>query len=261
MFGIIPKPLWQRHVTPDSRNRIPLNMRCLLLESSDRLILIDTGLGTKYDETFADRFAVDTSFPTLLQSLDAAGFGPGDVTDVVLTHLHFDHGGGATYRDGDALRLTFPNAQHHVQAAHWTWANDPNPREGGSFFAENLEPLAASGQLVLHDGPGALFPNVEVLLVNGHTEAQQLVKVSDEARTLLYAADLLPTSAHLAPVWGMGYDVRPLVTIDEKARLLQQAREEGWTLFFEHDPHTMVAEVDMGRKYIEPVHPRATFEL
>lgn len=244
MFGIVPRPLWVRRMPPDDRNRIPLHMRCLLIESTDRLVLVDVGMGDKYDAKFADLFAVDHARHTLLGSLRAAGFGPEDVTDVVLTHLHFDHGGGATVRRGDRLALTFPNAVHHVQRAHWDWAADPNPRERNSFLEDNLAPLEASGQLRLHDGAGPLLPGIETLLVHGHTEAQQLVKVTGEEGTLLFAADLVPTHVHLAPAWGMGYDVRPLVTIAEKADLLARAHREGWQLFFEHDPTVAVASLE-----------------
>ena len=225
MFGVVPRPLWKRRIPPDERNRIPLNMRCLLLEGSDRLVLIDAGVGDKYDEKFADIYAVDQEWADLESSLATAGFGLSDVTDVIITHLHFDHCGGCTRRRGDRLDVTFPNAEHHVQRAHWTWANDPNPREQASFFAENMEPLEASGQLQLVDGAVELLPGIEVIPFFGHTEAQQVVKVSDDERTLVYAADLLPTHHHLAPAWTMGYDVRPQ-SMDERLSALRIATND-----------------------------------
>ncbi|MFQ5570434.1 MAG: MBL fold metallo-hydrolase, partial [Rhodothermales bacterium] len=176
MFGIVPKPLWERRIKPDDRNRIPLHMRCLLLEGDGRLILVDDGAGDKYDAKFQDIYAIDQEHSELHRSLDEAGFSALDVTDVILTHLHFDHCGGSTRRNGDRLELTFPGATYHVQRAHWDWACHPNLRERASFLAENLEPLGASGQLNLVDGDGELFPGIEVITVNGHTEAQQLVK-------------------------------------------------------------------------------------
>ena len=262
MFGIIPKPLWQRQIPADDRNRIPLAMRCLLLEGDGRVVLIDTGLGHKYDAKFADIYAVDHAHASLEGSLRAAGFAPEDVTDVILTHLHFDHCGGSTYRNAEGrLALTFPKARHHLQADHWAWAQASNARERNSFLAENLEPLAASGQLNLLEGPGTLFPGMDLLTVNGHTRAQQLVKISDDTRTLLYVADLVPTAAHLPLVWVMGYDLEPLVTMDEKTRVLDQAVSEGWSLLFEHDPEVEVAEVEATERGYRPAHRRPLHEL
>lgn len=243
MFGIIPKPLWERKIPADERNRIPLHMRCLLLEGAGRVILIDAGLGDTYDRKFADIFAVDHDYAELRRSLREVGVRPEEVTDVVLTHLHFDHCGGCTTRREGRLQLTFPNARHHVQRTHWDWARSPNRREQGSFLDENLEPLAASEQLHLADGNGELFPGVEVLVVNGHTEGQQLVKVAGSEGTLLFAADLFPTTAHLRDVWIMAYDVRPLVSLEEKETVLERALREGWSLFFEHDPEVAVADL------------------
>ncbi len=241
MFGIIPKPLWERRIAPDTRNRIPMHMRCLLLESSDRLILIDNGLGTKYDRKFADIYAVDDTDVNLRASLEAAGFGPADVTDVILTHLHFDHCGGSTHREGDRLHLVFENARHYVQRSHWEWAH-ASVREKASFLPENLDPLEASGQLHLVEGEDELFPGLDLLVMNGHTEAQQLVRITGPEGTLVFVADLLPTTAHIPLPWVMAYDVRPLVTMDEKQRFLDRAIAEKWTLFFEHDPDTVIAD-------------------
>lgn len=261
MFGIIPKPLWERRIPPDAQNRIPLNMRCLLLEGDGRVILVDNGLGDKYDNKFKSIYAVDHDHSDLQGSLDAAGFSTADVTDVILTHLHFDHCGGSTRREGDRLALTFPNATYHVQEAHWHWARNPNAREQGSFFEENLEPLAASDQLHLVDGEQDLFPGVTVLTVNGHTEAQQLVKISGAEGTLVFVADLLPTSAHLRAPWIMAYDVRPLVTLQEKQDFLERALAEGWHLFFEHDPEVAVASLQQTPKGIDVKAPRSLDEL
>ncbi len=261
MFGIIPKALWARRLPPDDRNRIPLHMRCLLLEKGDQLILIDDGLGDKYDAKFADLFAVDHETADLHRSLKEAGFDADDVTDVILTHLHFDHCGGSTRRAGDGLAITFKNARYHVQRAHWHWASDPNERERASFLKENLAPLEASGQLNLLDGAGVLFPGIELLLVNGHTEAQQMVKIADEETTLVFAADLLPTSHHLRPPWIMAYDVRPLVTLEEKAAFLDRVWENGWQLFFEHDPEVAVASLERTERGLDVTAQRTLEEL
>lgn len=263
MFGIIPKPLWEKRIPADERNRIPLHMRCLLLQSADRCILIDNGLGETYTEKFATIYAVDHAFATLHDSLAAVGVAPDDVTDVILTHLHFDHCGGSTRRAADGtLELVFPNATHHVQRAHWDWAQAPNVREKGSFLEENLSPLAASGQLHLVDGAEALFPGITVHPVHGHTEAQQTVKISDGGEnTLVFVADLLPTTAHLAPAWNMAYDVRPLTTIDEKMDFLNEAVDNGWHLFFEHDPEVAVASLRRTDRGIETVDHRPLTDL
>lgn len=253
MFGIVPKALWQRQVEPDARNRIPMAMRCLLLEGEGRLILVDTGLGDKYDAKFAQIYGVDQERHELHRSLAAAGFGAEEVTDVVLTHLHFDHAGGATVRDGGGrLRLAFPHATHYVQRAHWAWAHE-SPREAASFLAENMDPLEASGQLRFLDGPGELFPGLELLVVDGHTRGQQLLLVRGPEETLLFAADLLPTAAHVPLLWIMAYDVAPLDTLAEKQRVLEQAAEEGWTIFFEHDAATARGRVRKGERGYELV--------
>lgn len=261
MFGIIPKPLWERRIPADARNRIPLHMRCLLLEGADRLILVDTGLGDKYDARFQEIYAVDHATHELHASLKQAGFCAADVTDVILTHLHFDHAGGGTRRRGDRIVPTFENATYHVQGRHWAWAVAPNPRERGSFLKENIEPLAASGQLHLVDGDIELFPGVHLMTMHGHTEAQQLVRVTDGEQTLVFVADLLPTTAHLGLPWVMAYDVRPLVTVEEKQRFLEQACAEGWQLFFEHDPQTAVAGLERTPKGIAATDERPLHAL
>lgn len=261
MFGVVPKVLWERRLPPDERNRIPLRMRCLLLESSDRLILVDDGLGDKYTDRFQDLYAVDHTETDLGRALAAAGFSFGDVTDVILTHLHFDHAGGSTRRDGDRLTVTFPNARYHVQRAHWAWALEPNEREQASFMEENLAPLRASGQLNLLDEAGPFLPGIELLRVDGHTEAQQLVKVEGPEGTLVFVADLLPTHAHLRGAWVMGYDVRPLVTMEEKHAFLERAVAEGWHLFFEHDPEVAVASLERTERGIATTDHRPLEEL
>ena len=249
MFGIVPKPLWEKRIASDAKNRIPLNARCLLIEGEGRLVLVDTGIGKKYDAKFAEIFAVDASCD-LVASLQGLGFTPEDVTDVVLTHLHFDHCGGATKRNADTLEVVFPRAVHHVQRSHWDWAQRSNVRERNSFLAENLQPLSASGQLNLIDGDTEILPDIHTITVNGHTEAMQLVRIADASRSLVFMADLIPTHAHLPMAWNMAYDVRPLVTIREKEDLLEEALLNGWHLFFEHDPVIEVASLKRTEKGI-----------
>ena len=257
MFGIVPRPLWERRIAPDDKNRIPLAMRCLLLRGHGRTILIDTGMGHKADAKFESIYAVDHAHSTLVGSLAALGVAPAEVTDVVLTHLHFDHAGGATQRDEDgALSLVFPSATHHVQRAHWDWAH-VSVRESASFLPENLDPLEASGRLQFGDGAESPFPGVSYLVVDGHTRAQQLPLIEGEEGGLLFAADLVPTAAHVPPLWGMAYDVEPLATIREKEAVLGRAADAGWWLAFEHDPVTACARVQRGAKGIDLVEPAA----
>ncbi len=243
MFGIVPRPLWERKILPDAKNRIPMHMRCLLIEAGDRLVLLDNGLGDKYDAKFGDIYGVDLSTHELHASLKKAGFSASDVTDVLLTHLHFDHCGGSTRRVGDRLKIVFDRAVHHVQRRHWEWTKIPNVRERNSFLQENLEPLGASGQLNLLDGRTTVLPGIELIPVEGHTVAMQLVKIGAGAETLVYMADLLPTSAHLLPAWNMAYDLFPLDTIREKGAFLDEAEAGGWKLFFEHDPTVEIASL------------------
>lgn len=261
MFGIVPKPLWERRIPADAQNRIPLNMRCLLIEADNRLILIDAGLGDKYDAKFASIFAVDHEYTELHRSLDAVGVTASDITDVIITHLHFDHCGGITTRDGDTLKMVFSNATHHVQENHWAWAKKPNIRERNSFLDENLGPLGDSGQLNLVSGSFEVAPGIEVIPVSGHTEAMQLVKISDGDQTLVYAADLIPTHAHVPMAWNMAYDVHPLTTIQEKEQLLARAFDGGWHLFLEHDPEVEVISLERSDRGIKAINHRSLKDL
>jgi glyoxylase-like metal-dependent hydrolase (beta-lactamase superfamily II) len=262
MFGIVPKPLWSKRIDPDAQNRIPLSMRCLLLVGADRVILVDTGIGDTFEGTkYEDIYAIDYETATLRGSLQAHDLEPSDVTDVILTHLHFDHCGGSTRQTEEGVELTFPNATYHVQKEHWEWANDPTPKEHGSFISETFAPIEAAGQLHLVEGDGPLFPHIDVERVRGHTHAQQIVKVHDETTTLVYVADLLPTSHHLRPTWTMAYDVRPLQTIDEKADFLERAERSEWKLFFEHDPEVAVGDLVKSDRGIEVVRPRSVTDL
>ena len=262
MFGIVPKPLWAKRIEPDDQNRIPLSMRCLLMVGAERTVLVDTGIGDTFAGTkYEDIYAVDHEQATLRESLRAHDVAPADVTDVILTHLHFDHSGGSTRQTKTGVEVTFPNATYHVQEEHWEWANDPTPKEQGSFLSETFAPIEAAGQLHLVDGDGALFPHVDVERVYGHTHAQQIVKVHDDTTTLVYVADLLPTSHHLRPTWTMAYDVRPLQTIDEKADFLERAERSEWKLLFEHDPEVAVGDLERSDRGIEVVRPRSLSKL
>ena len=241
MFGIIPRALWERRIRPDARNRIVLSMRCMLLIGHSRVVLVDCGVGNKEGSKFQDIYDIDLETSSLVSSLQNAGVSPSDVTDVILTHLHFDHVGGATKREGNNVLLTFADATHHVQQRHWNWAHSPPSRESASFLEDNLRPLSESGQLNLIDGPGPLWDGVDLLTVDGHTTGQQLVRVTDTNQTIVFAADLIPTAAHVPPVWNMAYDNYPMTSTDEKTSFLTEAVAGEWKLFLQHDvDHALV---------------------
>jgi glyoxylase-like metal-dependent hydrolase (beta-lactamase superfamily II) len=234
-------------------------MRSLLLEGDGRVILIDNGAGNKYDARFKDIFALEGCI--LNDSLRRAGFVAEDVTDVILTHLHFDHAGGSTTYDGERVVPKFKNAIYHLQQSHLESARTPNIRERASFLPDNFEPLAATGQLRTHQGEGQLFPGVDLMVVNGHTTAQQLVRISGKEGVVVFCADLLPTVHHLRAPWVMAYDVRPLTTVEEKAHFLNSALAGRWQLFFEHDPEVAVASLKETEQGIITSSPRRLEEL
>lgn len=231
MFGVAPKPMWEKSNPPDARNRIPLALRLLLIEGRGRSWLVDTGIGEKFGEKENEIYAVRAEMPDA--ALRRAGVDPAGITDVILTHLHFDHGGGSTRRDGSAV---FPNARYYVQRRQLEWARRPTPKDRASFRPDDYEPLVREGRLRLVDGPAELEPGIEVIPVFGHTEALQLVRVSGGGTSLLYCADMVPTASHVRVPFVMAYDNHPLKTIEEKSELLGRAAREGWILFFEHDP-------------------------
>ncbi|KAA3613528.1 MAG: MBL fold metallo-hydrolase [Calditrichaeota bacterium] len=249
MFGVVPKPLWSKSNPADDLNRIILAMRLLLIKSADRLMIVDTGVGKKMSEKLAQIYNVDHKKYDLESSLKQKNLAPEDITDVIVTHMHFDHIGGATYFDqSNNLQLTFPNATHHVQKKHWEWAMNPSEKDGASFMKENYVPIQDHGKLNLIDGPGELYPGIEMIVLNGHTPAMQAPKISDGLNTLFYCADLLPTATHIPLPYIMGYDVEPLKTLAEKKELLPKAVEENWTFLFEHDPYNLAGKVELGNK-------------
>lgn len=257
MFGVVPRVLWEKENPPDEKNRIYMALNALLLQGKGRNILVDTGIGTKGDEKFTKIYAVDHSEHSLQKALQEAGLTPDDITDVIVTHLHFDHVGGATYYDeAGQLRLQFPRATYHVQKKQLEWAQAGFEKDRASYLRENIEPLVQSERLNLLDGPTRLFEGVEILLVHGHTPAMQLVRVSDASTRLLYCADLIPLAAHIPVPWVMAYDLYPVETIKEKKEILRRAVEEDWLLFFEHDPRVYCGTVELtekGYRLKEPV--------
>jgi glyoxylase-like metal-dependent hydrolase (beta-lactamase superfamily II) len=243
MFGVVPRTLWEKSNPPDEKNRIAMVARALLLVGDGRKILIDTGNGSKFAEKFASIYKIDNSQDTLLGSLQALAIRPEDVTDVILTHLHFDHAGGATTRMDAEIRPTFPRATYYVQHEHWKAAMEPTDRDRASFIRDDFLPLKECGVLEFTEGEGEILPGITSRVVHGHTSALQCPVISEGNTTLLYCADLVPLSSHLQLPWIMAYDLRPLVTLEEKRRLLGVASDEQWTLFFEHDPVTVAARV------------------
>ena len=242
MFGVVPKPLWERRIPADERNRIPLAMRCLLVETPDALVLIDNGAGNKESEKFIDIYGLENASaegrPTRLEdALAAVGYSPDDVDVMIDTHLHFDHAGGNTYRDEDgAIRASFPRARYYAQAGEWAWAHQRNERIQASYLRHNFDPIEAEGLMERVAGEREIVPGVHMLPTPGHTPHHASVRIQSEDRVACFLADLIPTSAHLPLPWIMGYDVEPLVTLETKRHLLGTARREGWLLVFEHDP-------------------------
>ena len=252
MFGVVPRVLWERHIPADDKHRIPLALRSLVLESEDRTILVDTGIGsTKWSAKEQSIYAIDHSEHELVAGLAELGLAPEQVTDVLLTHLHFDHAGGATIQGEDGeLRPTFPNATYHLQSSNLAWAQQPTEKDQASYLERDFGPVMARGQLNLltREDPSP-FEGIELFISDGHTEGQQLPIVSDGERTVMYCGDLIPTRIHVPIPWVMGYDIRPLQTMDEKKQVLRRAVDEGWVLVYEHDPDlpaTTVIETERG---------------
>ncbi|MEW6062282.1 MAG: MBL fold metallo-hydrolase, partial [Bacteroidota bacterium] len=248
MFGVVPWVFWSKTNPPDERQRITLAARCLLIQGEGRTILVDTGNGNKWNDKLKDIYRLDNSKFTLEDSLAKSGVKPEEVTDVILTHLHFDHCGGSTKIVDSKLVPTFPNATYYVQKAHWEAAQNPTDRDRASFMKDDFQLLHQREMLKFVDGEQEIFPGISVIVCNGHTTAQQLPKISDGTNTLLYACDLVPTTSHLPFPYIMGYDLRPLVTLEEKKRILPQAEKEGWMLFFEHDPETVAVKLQKTEK-------------
>jgi len=242
MFGVVPKTLWERKIPADERNRIPLGMRCLLIEHPQGLVLVDTGAGDKETEKFYGIYGIENSpvgstGPTQLQSaLAEAGYSAADVRMVISTHLHFDHAGGNTQKgEGGAPVASFPNARYVVRRGEWDWAHRTNERTSASYFPHNYDPLEAAGVLELVDDDAELLPGITLRRTPGHTPHHQSILVESGGERLLYLADVCPTAAHVPLPWIMGYDVEPLVTLETKRRLWAEAADERWIVMFEHD--------------------------
>ena len=240
MFGVVPKPLWERRIPADARNRIQLGMRCLLIEHDDGLILIDTGAGNKENEKFHDIYGLENAGANgrtaLEDAIAEAGFRPDDIAIVINSHLHFDHAGGNTWRNeaGDVLPA-FPHARYVVQRGEYEYATHTNERTAASYFPPNFEPVRKAGLLDLVDGEREIVPGVRVVPTPGHVPYHQGILIESAGERAFYLGDLAPTASHLPLPWIMGYDVEPLVTLETKRAILARARVEEWIVVFEHD--------------------------
>ncbi|MBA3644919.1 MAG: MBL fold metallo-hydrolase [Gemmatimonadaceae bacterium] len=256
MFGVVPKPLWEKRIAADERNRIQLGMRCLLIEHPEGLVLIDTGAGNKESAKFHDIYGLEnegadkgTALDDGLKQLNIA---PKDIPVVINTHLHFDHAGGNT-RLGETgeVEISFPNATYYVRAGEYDYAMNPNERTAASYFERNYVPLKKSGQLQLVSSDREIVAGIRVMHTPGHTPHHQSILIESAGERALYLGDLCPTSSHLALPWIMGYDVEPLVTLETKRRILAQAENENWCLIFEHDATTPWSRIRHdGKSYV-----------
>jgi glyoxylase-like metal-dependent hydrolase (beta-lactamase superfamily II) len=255
MFGVVPKPLWERRAPADDRNRIHLGMRPLLVRGSTRTLIIDAGIGGKMDPKSVEIYGIDRD-RNLDHTLADAGLTAGDIDVVLASHLHFDHAGGFTTRAADgSLRPRFPSARYIVRSAEWEDATHPHERNRASYLAENFVPLRDAGVLDLFPGDGEIVPGIRVVRTGGHTMHHQIVVMESGGRTAVFTADLIPTTAHIDPPWIMGYDLYPMDTLAFKRTFVREAIDREYLIFFEHDPKIAagyIRERD-GRKYVDPV--------
>lgn len=252
MFGVVPKTMWNKLNPADENNMCTWAMRCLLIEDGNRLVLVDNGIGNKQDEKFFGHYHLHGD-ATLEKSLKALGFGFDDITDVFLTHLHFDHCGGSIVRTNDGKLIpAFKNATFWSNENHWKWATQPNAREKASFLKENILPIQESGQLKFTTDGAELFPDVKIKYMNGHTDGMMLPHIRYKGKTIVFMADLLPSAAHIPVPYVMAYDTRPLLTLEEKADFITEAQSNDYILFFEHDPVNECCNLQMTEKGIRP---------
>ncbi len=259
MFGVVPKVLWSKTNPADENNLCNWAMRSLLIEDGNRLILIDNGIGDKQDDKFLKHYYLHGDV-NLHSSLEKHGFSTDDITDVFLTHLHFDHCGGSVKwnKDRSGFEMTFINAKYWTNKKHWQWATKPNRREKASFLKENIIPIQEVGQLNFVENEGELFNNFNTLFVNGHTEAQMIPHITYKDKTIVFAADLLPSIGHIPLSYVMGYDIKPLVTLNEKEKFLNKAAEKEYIIYLQHDNYNECCTVQKTEK---GVRLKDTFKL
>jgi glyoxylase-like metal-dependent hydrolase (beta-lactamase superfamily II) len=242
MFGVVPKKIWERAKPADEANRITMVMRLLLLRGHGKTVVVDAGCGFGYGDKLARIYAFESNVP-MGESLAQFGVRPEDVTDVLVTHLHFDHGGGLATPRGDGWALTFPNAAHHIQRVQWEHALAPNLRDRASYFNERIEIIDREGRLILHDRNWNLTPDIELLTFDGHTPGQQLPLIGQGDTRLFFCGDLIPMQAHFPTPYIMSYDLQPVTSMEEKVTILTRAAAEGWVVVFEHDPDVVACTV------------------
>ena len=249
MFGIIPKPVWEKKVSADELNRVNMVTRSLLLVSDEKKILIDTGNGTKWEEKYKQIYDINTDQYNIEKSLGKYGFSSEQITDVICTHMHFDHIGGNTKIKSGEVVPTFPNAKYWISEENWKLANHPSQKDAGSFIEHDWKVLAENQMIEIIDGRKPFIEGIETIVTHGHTPGLLHPIVSDGSNKLFYGADIFPMVAHIPIPWVMAYDVQPVVTMEEKQKLLQRMEREDWILFFEHDPHIQACTVHKDGKH------------
>ena len=249
MFGIIPKPVWEKKVSADELNRVNMVTRSLLLVSDEKKILIDTGNGTKWEEKYKQIYDINTDQYNIEKSLGKYGFSSEQITDVICTHMHFDHIGGNTKIKSGEVVPTFPNAKYWISEENWKLANHPSQKDAGSFIEHDWKVLAENQMIEIIDGREPFIEGIETIVTRGHTPGLLHPVVSDGSNKLFYGADIFPMVAHIPIPWVMAYDVQPVVTMEEKQKLLQKMEREDWILFFEHDPHIQACTVHKDGKH------------
>ena len=249
MFGIIPKPLWEKKAPVDEQNRIEMVTRSLLLISDEHKIIVDSGNGTKWQEKFKDIYKIELENLNLERSLGKYGFTPEDITDVYCTHLHFDHVGGNTKLVDGKLKPVFPNATCWIQNENWELANLPSEKDAGSFMSNDWSVLEKNDMIQFVDGRESFLPGIDQLLTYGHTTGMMHPIIGDSSQKLIYMADLIPMAAHIPLPWVMAYDIQPVQTVQEKTEILPRIVDEDWIIFFEHDPVHQASSVQFDGKH------------
>ncbi|MBF0457208.1 MAG: MBL fold metallo-hydrolase [Nitrospirae bacterium] len=248
LYGIIPRALWEKTSPPDPLNRVRVQLRSLLLAGNGRKILIDTGMGQDWTEKSREIYNYHNAVNPIVESLQTYGFTAEDITDVILTHLHFDHTGGAVAHENGSYRPQFPHAAYYIQREQLEWALSPSGKDKGSFIRSTFMPLLEAKVLTLLDGYTRIDDEVELLTFNGHTKSQQLVRIFGSNISIFFAGDLFPFASHFKPPCIMAYDLNPLITLNEKNEILRLAYEEGWIVFFQHDPENTAVTIGKNEK-------------
>ena len=254
MMGSVPRVLWEKTNPPDNQNRIQLALRCLLLDDGKHKVLIESGIGNKFDNKFSTMFNIKQAKNPLKDALNNYGYDSTDITHMILTHLHFDHSGGATIIDSNgSYAPAFPNARYYISKENWNAGINPSPRDKASYLKENYLPIHEFGLLEFVSRNSNILPGISTYMVNGHTTGQQLIKVESEGEVLIFCSDLIPLESHLKLPWIMGYDLNAALTLKEKKIFLDKACDKNWLLFFYHDPNTIAVRITKDEKYYKVI--------